>query len=516
MFFNMFVDFFTYLKFFFSGDAAGLMKYNELNSLYKTFKSSKYRFIQKNRIITQLFVQKIFNLYENLMILKPFLESSLFSSDETKSKLLLNHFIESYLNDSMKKKRESFLKDLMLQKVAESENSSNMMKAIEQEFNKFKNFFTRYNLPRLETDYYLLYKVHSLSTFNFSLFFSKFDPDFNPAAGTMPSYFPVTGQEVLSEIQDLYFLVSSLPPKQDMTSVLESLYLRTGSSEGKILAKRAQKAIDQIYKLINNELSPTILLTMVRYISEDPKIRISVEKKPISILDVYRKEMIERFNVNKKSVMESFSQQSLQKDIKALFGKSILLPINEFSDNLIQQLEQENAPMIVGIQGVRIAKTFIFEKYEKDIKQVINIIILEGFFSDKDYQKYVSEVFYATNELKDWFVGTEESISTSNSNSFKSLQLLVGKKGNSVRIERTVETLNGKIFGINKHSTETIFKLGKMLMTILQEYKSGKKEKIENLHTLKGGQNKQFINKMAQGYSDITKFIKLMKNFVKN
>ena len=52
-------NFITYLKLLLTGDTYTLNKLKELKRLYKTFKHSKYKFITKDKKITNLFLQKI-------------------------------------------------------------------------------------------------------------------------------------------------------------------------------------------------------------------------------------------------------------------------------------------------------------------------------------------------------------------------------------------------------------------------------------------------------------------------
>ncbi|MCK4795836.1 MAG: hypothetical protein KAT05_00570, partial [Spirochaetes bacterium] len=63
MLLNVFRDLFIYIKFLLSGDNIGIIKLKELKRLYKIFKPSKYRFITKDKKITNFFLQKMYLLY---------------------------------------------------------------------------------------------------------------------------------------------------------------------------------------------------------------------------------------------------------------------------------------------------------------------------------------------------------------------------------------------------------------------------------------------------------------------
>jgi len=160
--FNIFSDLFLYFKFLISGDTTNIIKYKELKSLYKSFRPAKYRYITKEKKITNLFLQRIYTFYSHINEFKPILDTTLFDQDEKKSQLYLNYFIESNLADDIKNKREKFTKDSMWKKMMESDNPTNTIKEIEDEFILYKNFLSKTNMPKIDKEYYFLYMLNQL------------------------------------------------------------------------------------------------------------------------------------------------------------------------------------------------------------------------------------------------------------------------------------------------------------------------------------------------------------------
>lgn len=516
MILNVFSDLFTYVKCLIAGDNEGLVKLRLLKQLYRTFKPSKYRYITKDKKITNLFLQKIFLLYTHILSYKSILESTIFHNDEKRAQLYLNHFIESNLTEDIRSKREKFTKEMMWQKVMESENINRTLNDIENDFNLYLTFLTKHNMPKFESEYYLLYKLNFLSTFNFELFFSKFDTDY--VAGSMPNYSPVMGNEILNDLKDLYFLVASLPPRVDLTISFQKLYGRTDESF-KEQAKKSQQSINKLYKLINDELSPHKLLALCKYVSEELKLRINVEQKSFSILEKYRKELKNRFLKNKDFVIEKYSEKSLLQDVQSLFEGKQLLQIKGYNDELVKALEDNNFNQISGIQAIKITKTFILELYETKIKDVINTLILEAFFNEKDFQTEFSNRFFASNELREYIIGFEESLATTGKNSFNFLRTSLGsfKSSNASsenKIARLIEILNDKIRHGNEKCATNLYKLATCIYKSLQDYKNPQPINISNIKSIKGTQNKDFINQLASCYNDIAKYIKIVKNFI--
>ncbi len=509
-------NFFIFLKLLISGDTYTLAKLKEQKRLYKTFRHSKYKFITKDKKITNLFLQKIYNMYTAVTNFKPVLDTTIFSKEEKKSQLYLNHFIEAHFPEDIKAKREKFTKELMWERIMESEFPNQTIKDIENEFISYKKFINNENLPKIESKYYLLYKLYLLSTFNFELFFSKFQPDY--IAPSQPSYSPVNGEEILSDLKDLYFLIASIPQKTDLTSAFLILF-SIKKEDFKSLSKTTQHSVNSLFKMFTDELSPQILLTMCKYIAEDSKLRINVEQKFFSILDRYRKEVDHRFSKNKKFILEKYSEKSLLQDVHSLFKGKHLLNFEGYTDDLAKTLHDNNFETISGLQAIRITKTFVFEIYEPMIKEVINTLILEAFFEEKEYQKDFSNIFFAANELKDFILGFEESMSSTGKNSFSHLTSLlrsfnVSNLTSQNKVMSLIELLNQRIKHANEKSAEILFKLAMHIYKAIQDYKAEKQLYITNIKHIKGKLNKEFITKLANSYNEIAKYVKIIKNYI--
>lgn len=513
---NVFGDMIFYLRCILSGNQAALLKYRELNVLFATFKSSKYKYVLRDKKITNLFLQKIFNLYKSAKILNSMLDSTLFSADEKKAALFLNYFIDVNSPQEISSKKERFTKEAMWQKMVESENGTKTMKNIEDEFNMYKNFFTKARLAKFEQDYFLMYKIFQLTTFNFELFFSKFDHEFNPNSDQPPNYSSVSGDEILSDIKDLYFLITLIPPKTDLSGAFNKLFQRLSEENYKAYSKNCVNAVNGIYKIIQDELSPDKLITLARFIAEDPKLKIPVEQKNFSILEKYRKEIEERFAKNKEFIMLKYSEQSQVQEIKELIKENSLLHIEGYTEELVESLDKNNFEHISGIQALKITKTFLTYNYEKGIKETVNSFILEAFFNEKEYQSAFSNKFFAANELAEFFRNFEDTLSAGGANSLKQLSLMFSKNGvsNEIKVKRMIEIINEKIEACNKKCAEILYGLGVKIYEILQDYKSPKPLKINNIKSIKGGQNKEFIGQLAASYGDIVKYIKIVKNFI--
>jgi hypothetical protein len=510
------ISIFLYLKYLIAGNTAEIARIKELNILFKSFKSSKFRYATKDKKITNLFLQKVNNLYQQCLTLRTVLESTIFAPDEKKALLFLNYFIDCNLPPEIASKKEKFTKEAIWQKMIESDNPNKTIKSIQDEFTMYKNNFVKSKMPKFESEYYALYRLYSLASFYFESLFSKFDADFISGSASSACYSPATTDELVNDISDIYYLISLLPPKTDLSNAFTKLYARISEENSKALAKTATQAVNSIYKIVSDELPPDKLITLAKFISENPKLRLPVENKPFSILEKYRKEIEEKFAKTKDIIMERYSEQSQIQEIKSLFKDKTLLPINGYTEELVEAIEENNFEPIVGIQALKVTKTFVMEIYEQSIRDSINSLIVEAFFNEKDYQSEFSNRYFAANELKDFFIEFEENLSNSAGNSFRLLNAMFMKNVNSneMRIRKVIETVNDKIIHCNKKCAEVFYNLAVKIYEILQDYKLPKPIRINNIKQIKGSINREYVNNLANYYGQIAKYIKIIKSFI--
>ena len=509
---------FVYLKHVILGDNEALQKLKQLNDIYKVFKPHKYRYINKDKTVTNLFLMKIYAVFVEFEKFKPHLDSTIFAKDEQKSRLYLNYLIEANISEEARTKGDKFIREFMLQKMKESENPSKTIKMIEEDFLMYKNNFTRSNMPKFETEYNILYKLQHLSTFNYDLFFSKFDPYFNKTKA--PAYNPVSGRDIINDLKDLYFLIGSLPTKTDLTNIFTIIYKRVSELDAPKLAKAANNAVAAIYKLCQDELNPQKLLSMCKYIDEKPKLIIPIETKPLSILDKYRHDLDERFAKNKEFVLQKVSEETTYLEIQALFNNKPMNKIKGYTDDLMGELEALGFGGLDSIQGFKITKTFINDIYEKEFRHIINSLIVESFFDDKAYQTKFSDRFFAVNELSNLLSEVENSVAETGANSFLKLESHIksyrinNNKSIEIKINKMIESINDKLKETNKKSAELLYQLGVHLYEALQDFKNPKPVYITNMKVIKGSGNKEFITAVINIYNSISKYLKIMKNFI--
>ena len=509
------MNIFTYLKCMLSGNMDQYLKAEELNNIYKTFKG-KYHYISKERTILQPFLTKVWTLSSQLKSIKSLLEQTIFDPDDHKALSYLTYTAQNFLPPEIKKQADNFFEDTMKARIENAESQSKMVHTIDAEFNAYKNEFTQYNLSKFNSEYIFVHHLFGLASFDYETFLRIFDRGYNANLNNPPAYSSVNGKDIIDDLKDLYYLIAIMPEKTDISTTLSILYQRIAQGDAKSLAKIGMNAVNQIYKLISDDLSPDRMMNLCKYISEDTSLKIPLDRKVPNPCDRVRRELEDRYRKSRDKIVALISEHSMEEEIQGLFKKIPLQKIDKFDPEINDKLAKGEYKTIANIQALRVCKTFIISLYEPKMKEAFNLMILEGLFSDKDYQKQLSEQFYELNELRGDFAEAEADIA-SGTYSFTSLETFLAraKGSNNPQVMKIIDGVNKKIAQQNQIVYDCFVDFGKQLYEILQDYKKQKSFIITNIKQIKGVQNKEFITQLVAAYNDIVKYCKIMKPFVR-
>jgi hypothetical protein len=509
------MNIFTYLQCLLSGNMDQYLKAEELNNIYKTFKG-KYHYISKERTIQSAFLNKVWTLFSQLKNIKQLLEQTIFDADEHKALAFLTYTAQNFLPPEIKKQADNFFEDTMKSRIENADSQAKMIKTIDAEFSAYKNEFTQSNMAKFNSEYIFVHHLYGLASFDYETFFRVFDRGFNANLNNPPSYSSVNGKDIIDDLKDLYYLIAIMPNKTDITAMLTILYQRMSQGDAKSHAKIGMNAVNQIYKLINDDLSSDKLMNLCKYVSEDTSLKIPLDRKVPNPCDRVRRELEDRYHKSRDKIVAAISEHSMEEEIQGLFKKIPLQKIDKFDPEINDKLAKAEYKTIANIQALRVSKTFIISLYEPKMKEAFNLMILEGLFSDKEYQKQLSEQFYELNELRGDFAEAEADIA-SGTYSFTSLETFLAKaKGsNNPQVIKIIDGINKKIAQQNQIVYDCFVDFGKQLYEILQDYKKQKSFIITNIKQIKGVQNKEFITQLVAAYNDIVKYCKIMKPFVR-
>ena len=243
-------------------------------------------------------------------------------------------------------------------------------------------------------------------------------------------------------------------------------------------------------------------------------------KKEQAIRD-YLAEFKKRFRVrvdrSVERVARELDESMIAMDLSSLFHNAELLGIESYNEATNNLLLKNDLECFTHVKAIQIVKSFILMKFENDLKDVIKKILVDGFFEDKVFQQSMSaSVFECENALSlitQFEIGLQDNEKLSVKEVKKNLHLLKQGKNVAAKLNNLIDAIDKKAGEIVETTTNSYYKLQKILGEVLNDYKSRAPVRVSNIKVLGGNKNSDMIKLLLDRQSDINCFIKIMKHF---
>ncbi|NOY09756.1 MAG: hypothetical protein GXP33_13045 [Spirochaetes bacterium] len=461
-------------------------------------------------------------LYEFTMLLMPvyeLLQKTIDNKDPKLSDLYRGYLIESRIPPEKRKKLKDFTYNSIRERVLNSISPESELKLIGHEFMNILKLFSAPEFNRIDIEYKQLEKLLSICKIDYEKILNRFDPKLRLLQlNYKPSFSPVPEEDVINEILDIYYVIWGLELSFGVENNLSLLLERLNKSNADELKYKINKTINRMQQLLNKHLAPTTLLFLIRAIKKDPFYAPEADKEMQHYLDKYITKLTERFQHSRDLIIRERRENAIEQDLKALFGEAELLTAEGYNEEYSGILNDEGFDSFKYIKPLMIVKSFVVAKFEKNMRENVNKIIIEGYFESESFQNRLSNLYYGCDKIMNEIIGFEEEFTGENKISVRTIQSYLksyhsGKNVTSL-LNRVVQSANSKAFSIIDDTTNLFYRLASTLLEIINDYKQNTPTFISNLKVIGGIKNREFIGNLVKDYNDLIKFVRIMKNFI--
>ena len=168
---------------------------------------------------------------------------------------------------------------------------------------------------------------------------------------------------------------------------------------------------------------------------------------------------------------------------------------------------------------MQILKTFIANYYTEAVRSLLNDIVIEGFFNNPTYKTEFSADVYAAEEAVMTIKNFEESFANKSSTSLQTIEGYIKDSRNNPeflkKLDQTITDINNQASKIIAAETNSLNRIYKHIVDLIQDAKKPTSEIISNLKVLLlSSRNKDNTDLLEQQYHKWEIFFKIMKNYV--
>ncbi|MDR2542541.1 MAG: DUF5312 family protein [Treponema sp.] len=488
---------------FFSKDGLTDEKQNMLKSISKELSQSKYVkfFRMRSEETDPSFMSFLFSIYKTIYPIKMFMK------DEVKINKLKTMTVDACIDGNVKEiiKR---LDTAALDEKAKSLSGEQLIASIQADVDLLTSRFNTSQIAAVNHRYQMVSVLNQFVLYNFSAFFKKFDPHFVDGSFVIEPKFPAIKTILMvDQIGEFLTVVQSLKAEEDWTSVINLI----NTCEGLPIVNVEQ--FNNMIKMLREVHASKILELMIQYTLRNPvwhyKHTVFTETIGEIWLESKRADAlnyIARINNAKKNSQIS----ALTKEI---FESTDLTRLENYTVQISETYRRKKVEYFLYAEGLNYFKAFLDDYIEKEIKEICDIIIIRGQWTNVSMSREMSEALHRLLELQTPINDLDIVMSEDGNDGsrLRSAMLRVDRDQTQVRyINSIVGSNNQDALEIINKAAQDLIIIGKHLKVLIEDIQKKHPELLINWRELTMFSKEPLSQRMISDYKKINYFIQLM------
>ncbi len=465
------------------------------------------------------FGTSLYNFYNILYPIREILEKTVNSPDSKIAAHYRDYLIENSLPGDVTGLRLSISLETMKERVQKSSAPSREMKYINDHLRDGMKQITKQDeeLANLQMNHFN--RLSELCRLDYETTLKAMDPRINLTSKKYkPTFNAVPGTKVLPLIMDIYFVLAPFNLETGIENNLHLLIEKLFSERVKERQKAVSKNLNLMKRLLQRHLAPLTLLNLIRAVKGDPFFQPPVDQEEnADHAGAFRERLEKDFQKNRDKLEREMNEGVIGTNLKALFPDGKMESVRGYNQENSRIFRDEADTELIHVRPYTILKTFSIKKFDQNLAEPLNQVIIAGFFDDKAFQTRINEVYHKCGETSSRLSQFESGLTDEPGSSIKTaltyLEGIENGKDLSASLSQVLDTINSRVGEVIEEETNLYYALGNQILDIINDYKSRSPEKISNIKTIGGNGNRELMSQIVKGYNDLAKFIKVMKNF---
>lgn len=478
----------------------------------------------KNGMLLPNFAEAIYTLYKNCRILDDLFAVTIAANDIQRQhrfecQLIMTGYGPSD-QDLIETLNYEARKENIIAQGGDTKAENRAYEAQRKAHEKLMKALNEESFKSMDREILQLRQLVDLCHINFLPILQVFDSNFIPGDfNYVPSYSEVSIEKLGNALEDIYYLVSGLRLTTGIANAIVALaQMRAGGNLSQERIEYYTTAVKRIAYTITKIIPVERLKYLIQYEKGDENFEPSVCSYKGSPKQDFANMMSDTFTADEKRIRSELQDATIARELSSLFSGSELLSSGSYNNEQNQLLRANSSLSFKYIFPFRILKTFVSVYLPDNLKNLLNDLVIEGFFVNANYKKTFSETVYSCLGIDEAIQRFEDSFGNDQPNSIAVLQSYIKDshkdKDFYKKMEVMVNHINDEAKDIIQRLTSNLFALYKDLGELLEDSKKPSGEIIENLKvTMMSSRHREDTNFLEQHYGTWRIFFDIMKNY---
>ena len=466
-------------------------KRRALKLIAKQIGKSKYKFYkcQQNQI-QPVMAKWFYDLYKALSPAQALLATP-------QAVNVLKNCIIDYSLSSRQKERAELLTDESISQRASTMAIKDLSKQVKSDLDALIAEFDQNRIAAINGLYSLFISFSSFVTFDYYFLLKKFDSSFHERDfSSTPAFQTIKGDYIVDDLKDFMAVAWSLRSKANWPAMFKFI------KEYKATEVLSASVWNKILSRISDVRSSEIFEQMIAYISENPDYRYQTKEKAEHVVDTYIEQTRNRVeNLLKKLTTEKANSKS-DELLNALFGNTKVVMLKNYTEESQAMNAKRTTLRFAYCQPLNYMKAFLNDYFKKDVREVYDLVIMRGKWTDQDRSKQVSNAYNEFLEFSNQITTLDEFVGTAISS------------GKSRPLLPTGRDINQEAHYILTRGAQDLVLIAKYLKLLIDDCTNPKAELLINWKEVERAAESPIKNMMAAVYKKIYLFVSLMQIYL--
>jgi hypothetical protein len=496
-----------------------LEKRRRLRALYDELRTVRPLYYRRSSgQVLPGFALSILNLAQVLRPLRDVFEKTIDNPDSKLAQRYRDYLVTARLPEEQYELYSSFSYPALKRRILDSSDPEEELQKTSNELEQLMQSLSARDFHGFDNSYTVINRLVNLSQHNFLPMLRLFDPALKSLDSTDPAAFqPVSGDEILQELLDFYFVLAGFDFSESVETNMGLLLDRLSRDRAEEAKSRLKKVLLRMQKLLAEQLGSHTVLILVRLIQKDPHFVPQSIQEESSFLEAFKNRLRISYQRGRDRIQQQLHELAVSEDLKRLFPNGQPEDIAGYREDLDQALQEREFDGFLHIRPMRILKNYIRLHFQRELREPLKRLIVEGKFENRIFQNMFTNTFFQCEAMESKIIQFEEQLQGSGTQSVKKLpkyiELLDQGKPVHNMVITVLETIDKESKKIVEEGANCFYNLCVILLEILNDAKLKAPVQINNIKSLSGVKPQDYLARVTYGYNNLFLFTKIMKNF---
>jgi hypothetical protein len=478
-----------------------------LKDIEKQIKRLKYKFFKTKGSEALPGLAKFF--YDGYKVVAP---AQVILQNAQASGVLKTILIENSLTPAQQKILEE-VDESAIRKAAESKDTRVLASELKDKMVSFFSGFNSERVKQINDTYTLLLLFFEIINFDYFFLLKKFDSslperDFN----YHPKFEAINGNYISEDLKDFLSFLPHLQKKHDWNALFDVL---AAYKQGDVVNRDAFRKVLKSYVEVERS---GVLTMMVQLIDQDPYYQPKVYATDAHIVEEYLNKMKTGTEITIQKILVERKNKKIDNLLNAVFGTTAVSRLKYYTDKNNMAFSKKMLGGYIYIAPLNFLKAFLLDFYKRDIKTVVDILLIRGKWSTNLSSQQLSDAFHGVMQISEDLIRFDENLSDEGGTGIK-LKALIHKgdrdKNSVVILRKQLKDVNDEALRMITESATNLIMVGKSLKLVIEDYEKKPHELILNWKEIEGAFEGDVKTTLTELYKKIYYFIQLLQFYVK-